>query len=172
MKVYKPSELVETKVCIVMKPTEMLKAKYTKRWKGKDGKWNYAYGSEDRKASSAKRSEHKKAKTKQGAETAYKGLTPAGKKFIDDLPTGSKNVILQAMGKESGSMRIYPNSAQAMINAFRNQPKVKWQSSIDVDAPDDASSYKTPVGIVSLSFGEHDSYLRVISKKRKSKGES
>lgn len=28
----------------VLKPTELLKAKYTRRWKGKDGKWNYEYG--------------------------------------------------------------------------------------------------------------------------------
>jgi hypothetical protein len=25
------------------KPTELLKAKYTRRWKGKDGKWRYEY---------------------------------------------------------------------------------------------------------------------------------
>ena len=27
------------------KPTGLLKAKYTKRWKGSDGKWRYEYGS-------------------------------------------------------------------------------------------------------------------------------
>lgn len=29
---------------LILKPTELQKAKYIKRWKGPDGKWRYSYG--------------------------------------------------------------------------------------------------------------------------------
>jgi hypothetical protein len=36
------------RTCVVL-PATLLKAKYTRRWKGKDGKWHYEYGAPEKK---------------------------------------------------------------------------------------------------------------------------
>jgi hypothetical protein len=90
-------------------PTELLKAKYTKRWRGKDGKWHYEYGklkAKPKKWPSMTNSEKRKAYNiaiKSGdVKDTFEGFSAQmeGSNSIFDSSTG-RLVELGGRGKKS-----------------------------------------------------------------------
>lgn len=66
----------------------IVKAKYTRRWKGPDGKWRYSYGEKGRKTSGAKKPERVSMNVKMGLGSEATRVTPSKWKDVYTLTAG------------------------------------------------------------------------------------
>jgi len=120
---------------IVFKPIELLKSKYVKRWKGKDGKWHYSY----------KQTAGTKAAGK--AEALYKELQGELEDVFDSPNDPETLQWVRRMAKEEGpgttrrALRItlgrfswaqregytFDSIDRIMASALRGEKKTDWK---------------------------------------------
>ncbi len=136
---------------IILRPTEaqeFMKAKYTKRWKGKDGKWHYDYGKEGRSSQRKVKKEEKKQQRESEVSDYFKGLTSSQKAFANSLPTGTKRLLLLA-----GSQERTSGYHDSLVRFARQMEKHKDVKAYYGEGGDVYGNYVTPLGKFSMSLG-------------------